>query len=335
MSNNTKAILNIQDTNVLKGVAICLMLIHHLFWVQNGLFNDIHLAGDHYLVCEIGKMAKVCVAIFVFLSGYGLMMQSEKREGIGRLKEFYFHRFKKLFLNYWFIIIVFVPISYFCFGMTFQKAYQTDSIGWHLMTDLLGIHSLFFKDIYCYNPTWWFYSCIIMLYLLFPLMYKMMKRDALTLLLLSFIISFLPIPFIEDIQFNIISFALGMWMATEKTFLPSRHGLWIVLLLCLLYAVERNINSYPLMIDCILALLIVRLYQSIKMPRVVSDVMEFLGKHSMNIFLFHSFIFYFWFQNFVYASRNPIIIFLTLLAICLPISMVLEWIKRVTIYKFV
>ena len=61
--------------------------------------------------------------------------------------------------------------------------------------------------------------------------------------------------------------------------------------------------------------------------------MAFLGKHSMNIFLFHTFIFYFWFQNIIYASRNPIIIFFTLLAICIPISIVLEWMKRYTIYK--
>lgn len=333
MSNDTKVILTIQDTNVLKGLAICLMLIHHLFWVRNGLFNDIHLAGEHYLVCEIGKMSKVCVAVFVFLSGYGLMMQSEKRGGFICLREFYFHRFKKLFLNYWFIIIAFVPISYFCFGMTFKRAYQTDLIGWHIVTDLFGLHSLFYKDIYCYNPTWWFYSCIIMLYLLYPLMYKMMRRDELTLLLLSLIISFLPIPLIEDIQFNIVSFALGMLLASSKNASPNLYAKRLLLLLLILFAINRNFNSYPLMIDCILALLIVQIYQMFRCPNVVKRVMSFLGKHSMNIFLFHTFIFGFWFQDFIYWSRNPIIIFFTLLFVCIPISMLLELIKKYTIYR--
>ena len=139
--------LSINDTNALKGIAIILMLIHHLFWKQNGLFDDFLLYGDHYLVNEIGKFSKFCVVFFVFLSGYELTVQAEQKEGIGELKTFY------------------------------------------------------------------------------------------------------------------------------------------------------------------------------------------LGKHSMNIFLFHTFIFYFWFQDFVYSSRIPIIIFLTLLAICLPISIVLEWIKKYTIYK--
>lgn len=61
--------------------------------------------------------------------------------------------------------------------------------------------------------------------------------------------------------------------------------------------------------------------------------MSFLGKHSMNIFLFHTFIFVFWFQDFIYCSRNPIVIFFTLLFICIPISMLLEWIKKYTIYR--
>ena len=324
--------LSINDTNALKGVALLLLLCHHLFYVQNGLYNDIHI-NSLYLVQEIGIFCKLCVALFVFLSGYGLMVQAEMNGGIVNAKEFYRRRFKKLFLNYWFIWLLFVPISYFCFDLTFEKAYVQD-VELQLVFDILGIHDLFFSGkAYCYNPTWWFYSCIIVLYLLFPLMYKMMKRDALSLILLTLIMSFLPIPFIGVIKFNIVAFSLGMWMAIVKNAPPSRQSLWLVLMLALLYAVERNINNYPLMIDCILALLIVKLYQSVKCPEIIKNVMAFLGKHSMNIFLFHTFIFYFWFQGVVYASRNPIIIFLTLLAICIPISIVLEWIKKYTIYK--
>ena len=332
MTNGNVNVLSIKDTNVLKGVAILLLLCHHLFYIQNGLYNDIQIYKNLYLVNEIGMFCKLCVVLFVFLSGYGLMAQTLNKGGLGRLKDWYKRRFKKLLINYWAVWIIFVPISYYCYNMTFDKAYQTN-VGIQLVLDLFGIHDLFYSGIYfCYNPTWWFYSCIIVLYLLFPLMYKMMKKDALSVVLLTLIISFLPIPFIDVIKFNIVAFSLGMWMATIKNASP-RQSLWIVLLLVLLYAVERNINSYPLLIDCILALLIVKLYQSIICPEIVKNVMAFLGKHSMNIFLFHTFIFLFWFQDIVYASRNPIIIFLTLLAICLLISIALEWIKKYTIYR--
>jgi len=323
-------ILRKEDTLALKGVALLFLLSHHLFYLNDGLYDDILLGKGHYLVQEIGVMSKICVALFVFLSGYGLMIQTERKHGIGNLKNFYFHRFKKLFLNYWFIWIVFVPISYFCFGRTFQNVYQ-NNIVWHLAVDVLGLHTLIFKDVHCYNATWWFYSCIIVLYLVFPLMYKMLKKDLQTLLLLTFIISFLPIPFISVVKFYIVAFVLGMYIATKNT--PPSNPTWFAIMLVVLYAAARNVNAYPLMIDCLLVLLVVQVYSLIKWPKSVVTVMVFLGKHSMNIFLFHTFIYYYWFRDFIYASRNPIIIFLTLLVICIPISMLLEWVKKYTIYK--
>ncbi|MBR5642776.1 MAG: acyltransferase [Salinivirgaceae bacterium] len=322
--------MSVQDTNALKGLALILMLIHHLFYKQNGLFDDIHIWGDHYLFNEFGIFAKICVSIFVFLSGYGLMVQTDQKDSIGSLTVFYFHRFKKLFMNYWFIWIIFVPISYLCFGLTFQNAYQSD-VCWHLITDVLGVHSLIFNDVYCYNPTWWFYSCIIVLYLLFPIMYKSIKNDPLPIILLTLIVSFLPIPFIDVIRFYIVAFALGMWLATQKSL--QMKSKWIFLILALLYAVGRNTNSYPIMIDCLLTLIVVQLYRSIKWPDLLIRVMAFIGRHSMNIFLFHTFIFHFWYKDFIYISRIPIIILFTLLSICLIISILLEWLKKYTIYR--
>ena len=229
-SSGRTTLLTLQDTFFLKGLAIIMMLIHHLFWVQNGLFDDIQLYGKHYLVNEIGIFSKLCVVLFVFLSGYGLTVQAEQRGGVGELKRFYIKRLKKLYLNYWFIWIAFVPISVLSFGISFQDVYQSN-VSLHLVLDLLGIHRLIYHDILCYNPTWWFYSCIIVLYLLFPLMYKMMKKDALSLILLSLIISFLPIDFIDIIKFNIVAFSLGMWMVTYKNappHFPARYMDYII-----------------------------------------------------------------------------------------------------------
>lgn len=60
------------DTLVLKGVALLLLLSHHLFYKNPGLYNDITIIGNHQLVQTVGIVSKVCVSIFVFLSGYGL-----------------------------------------------------------------------------------------------------------------------------------------------------------------------------------------------------------------------------------------------------------------------
>ena len=87
--------------------------------------------------------------------------------------------------------------------------------------------------------------------------------------------------------------------------------------------------------DCFITLGLVQVYSAFSLPAVLSKGLVFLGKHSMNIFLFHTFIFYFWFRDFVYASRNPLIIFLTLLVVCVIISMLLEQVKKYTVNKLI
>ena len=202
-----------------------------------------------------------------------------------------------------------------------------------MLADILGVHSLFFKDTYCYNPTWWFYSCIILLYFLFPAMYKFIKREPLLLILSTLAISFLPISFLGVIRFYIVAFALGMWVVNHQTS-PCKFGmknLSVIITAC--FCICRNFNEYPTMIDCIITLMIYITYRSMKISEYFKSIFSFLGRHSMNIFLFHTFIFSYWFKDFVYMSRNPLIILFTLLAICIPISIILEWIKKYTIYR--
>ena len=76
MKNNSLE-LTLNDTMLLKGIALLLLLAHHLFYQGIG-YNDVHLYGSHYLVKEIGIVSKLCVAIFVFLSGYELTVNADK-----------------------------------------------------------------------------------------------------------------------------------------------------------------------------------------------------------------------------------------------------------------
>ena len=257
--------LQIKDTNVLKGLAIMLMLIHHLFWKQNGLYDDVHLFGDYYVVNQIGIFSKVCVALFVFLSGYGLTVQMEIKEGVIELSKFYLHRFKKLYLNYWFIWLIFVPISVVVFGRTFETAFPEKTYV-HVLLDIIGIHQWFYPSKpYSYNATWWFYSCIISLYLLFPFLYTMMKKSIVALILLAIVITFLPFS-ILSIQYYIVVFVLGMLIAKYKNVHKQGKSciMWIVLLVLL--CIERKYNKYPLIMDCFIIVALIYFYQSVKFP---------------------------------------------------------------------
>lgn len=61
--------LSLSQSLSLKGIALLALLAHHLFY-HSGKYLDIHLSGNIYLVNQIGLICKICVPLFVFLSGY-------------------------------------------------------------------------------------------------------------------------------------------------------------------------------------------------------------------------------------------------------------------------
>lgn len=61
-------------TSQLKVIALLMMLVHHL-WRESGFvrFEPVSCAN---MLLSIGLMSKICVGIFMFISGYGLMASS-------------------------------------------------------------------------------------------------------------------------------------------------------------------------------------------------------------------------------------------------------------------
>ena len=331
--DSSSPLLSKSNSLILKGGGIIMMLIHHLFFIQNGLYDDVHLFRDHYLVQEIGIFCKLCVALFVFLSGYGLMISHKDKE-MDPLK-FYKHRFKKLYFNYWFIWLIFVPIGVFVFHRTFSEVY-----GSHVLLkaglEFLGIYNLFGG--LGYNPTWWFYSCIIVLYLLFPFLGKINREwpymFASVVIVLP-LFAFLPV--IRSFASYLLPFVAGIWMASmpRETFGGISLGQIVITLFGL--ALVRNFsNSLTPVVDTLLCVGLALFVSKIKAPIWLNKVFESLGKHSMNIFLFHTFIYGYWFSDFIYATRNPLVIFVELMVICYILSVAIEYVKhKIGFYKVI
>lgn len=96
---------------------------------------------------------------------------------------------------------------------------------------------------------------------------------------------------------------------------------------------ERIKAGDKILYDSFIVLIFLIVCKTTTLPKWVRKSFMFLGKHSMNIFLFHTFIFLYWFKDFIYFSRNPLIIFATLLIPCLIISMVIEKIKVIICFR--
>lgn len=100
-----------EDSLIMKGVAILLMLFYHLFNRMD------YVDMCHTMICIDGIplvhiLAKAAnpVAFFIMLSGYGLYISHKK----GSYKVW--HKVKKLYVHYWLTLILFVPIGFFVIG---------------------------------------------------------------------------------------------------------------------------------------------------------------------------------------------------------------------------
>lgn len=205
---NKVSFLSLADTNILKGLALILLLIHHLFSKNTGEFNEITIAG-HDIVTSVAQLSNICVAIFVLLSGYGLTRKQEI-SGEESLAGFYKGRYVKLLFNFWFIWILFVSVELLMGGRSFVDVYHDHIVG-RAILDFFGLSYLF--GFYGYNPTWWFMSLIIILYALYPLLYKLAKKDISLLLLVSAVVSLIPFDTIGYMQCYLFSFSCGIIMA--------------------------------------------------------------------------------------------------------------------------
>ena len=200
------------DTQVLKGIALLLLLSHHLFYKNPGLYDDITIIGNHQLVQTIGVISKVCVSIFVFLSGYGLTIKYNSQSHLN-VRQFYWSRSVKLLTNYWLIWFLFMPISLLWLGPSLSEAYG-NHVPLKMFMDFFGVINL--VGWYGYNPTWWFYSCIIGLYLLFPLLRCHIERQIPLILLASIALFFIPGGILQPVRLYLLPFVLGILCARHS-----------------------------------------------------------------------------------------------------------------------
>ena len=99
-------------------------------------------------------------------------------------------------------------------------------------------------------------------------------------------------------------------------------------ILLILFCMYRFIATSPILWDSAIVIAMTSVYSSISFPGFVSKPLTFLGKHSFNIFLFHSFIYAYYFHNIIFWSRNPVFIVLTLLVVCIIISILIDQLKK-------
>lgn len=325
-----------RDTKIIKGVAICLMLYHHLFAypmkvVDGNIFISLYTFGETTLSTYIGQFGRICLPMFVFLSGYGIYLSSRKCEDVQGLV---LRQMLGLYRSFWKVFFIFVPLSVLVFGIRPQPVQR------ELIYNFLGLS-------YSFNKEWWFITPYVLLLLVFPAVRLFVERKNATLysdlllvvLLNGFYHYVLPeimklgifTYLVESVFWEHINVMLGLLPGFMVGCIFARYGvldtvksrmggklLWCIAALAgmaaLFYIHLYNYMFYDfintaLFIVCITVLLPTRPGQ------LIGRVFEILGEESTFMWLTHSFFCYYWCQKLVFAPKYSILIFLWLLAL--------------------
>ena len=168
------------DTTLMKGLAILLMLAHHLWGFGDRLVSELPMISVTARGMEftglIGGYGKICVSMFMFLGGFGTYLWYTRE------KADWFSKIRKLYLSYWKVFFVFVPIG---FLLTIirgggQRDYCADTVICHVfdefhlsqfLANLIGIAS-------DYNREWWFFGSYLAVLAAFPIIVELIRRNS-------------------------------------------------------------------------------------------------------------------------------------------------------------
>ncbi len=325
---------SIRNTKRIKGIAICMLLWHHLFYTTN--INESIATGN--ISSVIAFYAKVCVAIFVFLTGYGLY-KSYNKSNINIL-QYYSKNFRKIYFNYWLVWIIFVPIGILIFKRNFEVVYGQDVFK-KVLINLSGFQALFGQA--GYNVTWWYIGLVVGLYIIYPFVNSSVNKIPVLTIVVSIIILFLeqkPINGIYILNLYgdwLFPFVLGTIWAKYNIFVKVKNikinGLlrWILYFCMLLLIISVRKQSgifYYTKIDGVFTIVLLQIIFEIKMNKGVIRFLEYIGDNSFNIFLTHTFIYMYYFNNIFEKMYNPILKFIFLLGLSILISIIVEKIKE-------
>lgn len=322
-----------QDSLFLKGLAICGMLMWHVFYCQNP-------QGIVYsqFVRYIGAIGDVCVSIFLFISGYGLTVGYSKTES--HSIRFILKRLLKFYSNFWFVFLLIVLYGTFVMNQPIKTEGGSLHRVWQYVKEFFAI-----RGQESYNDSWWYFSLIITFYLIYPLLYWGMKKVPCILIMLTLLGGHFAVGVIEqNVRLYAPIFLIGMAWAMYRKQIPSLSLNTVVILalatliaplLMLAFVFDKcDIWKFGIPIYALLTIgmaIFVVTYQN--KSKFFKRIFCYLGKYATNIYIIHLMLSKYWYSTLFYKFQSPCLIFLTLLVSSLILSIVIDYIKEYTGYN--
>lgn len=353
-----------EHTMQMKGIAIIILLFHHCFlnaqrWATVpyeklattkgwGYYPISFAPFSSHTIQYLASFSKICVAMFVFMTGYGMWVSYESQKKKTTMSNYIKKRMVTLMAGFLIIFVVTeilaIPTGRFIevYGHDFRSVV-------YMIIDALGLAKLLGTPLFCL--TWWYMSLAIVLIMIFPFVHSIMGKYQWVVVVASIIVPrACGFGQSTDLFRYLLAYTLGMYFAQHDLLVRIKEKFMeqnvagkllslIVSLIGLAVIIKCRQNAwigwkYLDFWDGFAAMyMIVISYIYILNGKWIVKGLGFLGKHSMNIFLIHSFYRDVFFHEFTYSFYYAWLDYIVLMAISLVTSIVLEWFKKLIRYE--
>ena len=358
-----------EKTTIIKGIAIIFMIIHHCFLAPDRYFGQtvVFEPLNETLANTIALSLKICVSMFVFISAYGgtlsyLNMFDVTGKTNRKVYQIMINRYIKMMAGFYFVFLCVIIYSIIAGKGIYSHAYGTNRMApLYCLIDFLGLAQLFHTPTIL--ATFWYMSLAQLIIISIPLLYALYCKFGVVLLLFgsAYFAVLFPITTADAMAENTYCFyplylftmAIGIIAADKKIIdkvcnyrikkIPLvvskviKLILYLMIAAILFYYRLKTLNTPILAVwEGLLSLIVICFaIEFISVIPVIKQVLHYIGKHSMNIFLIHNFIRVVWYYEFTYSFKYAGAIVIVLLSISLLISIIIEFIKKITKYNVI
>ena len=320
--------MNKETSTIIKGVAILMMLFYHLFGRDDlgDLCTPLLYIGNTPLVKYLSN-ACYPVSFFMILSGYGLTYCYKRNQLSLSIQS---KRILKLYVHYWLILLIFVTIGHFIK----PDVYPNDLL--HVLANIVSIRCT-------YNGETWFllpYAIISLLsWWIIDFFYYLNEKRKIIITLIIYSIVFLTTRYIVYHQlenttlltillqpFFIVQltfyFSLGILLfrllENEPTALKAVKPTIYFIIIIALFIIKCMIKVT--IADGLYTFIIIFCISHLQLHRLFHNIFYKLGRHSMPMWMTHTFFAVYLFQDFIYGFKYPLLIWLVLIALSYLVS---------------
>ena len=324
------------DTKVIKGIAICLMLCHHLFAyptrvIEPNTFVSFFSFGETTLATYLGQFSMICMPLFLFMGGYGTYISASKTDD---MNAFVIGKITGLYKLVWQVFLLSLPFSVFFhrnMGSTLTRS---------VIYNFLTLDCSF-------NEEWWFILPYAVMIALFPTVRRFVDRKNATLagsfvfiVLYSLFLNYfypalLEYPFFSTFRGSQFQHRLKEVLQVFPAFylgcVFAKYGLldklkeklggraiWcavsLVVMAGLFYIHLYNKDKYDFL-NAAVFVCCLTVWLPVGFMKYPLKLLKALGEESTFMWLTHTFFCYYWCQRLVYAPKYAVLIFLWLLVL--------------------